>query len=134
MDIAAILRQIDAEIEKLKRIRTVIEELLPPAPRKKIEARRRKPVRQSEVVPEPRTIVTPTRLIVVPPTVKREYRPRYKLIALEPRALASVIPNKPVFVPKADVIAPPNLVINGRGVDPEALEAALRKNLLGTTS
>jgi hypothetical protein len=133
MDIAAILREIDAEIEKLERIRTIVEELLSPAPRKNIRTKRRVPVEHKEVITEPKLIVLPPTL-VLPPKLKREYRTRYKAFVQEPRALTSVIPKNPVFVPKAEVVARPELVISTTEFNAEALEAALRKNFVGVAS
>jgi len=132
MDIAAILREIDAEIEKLRLIRTIVEELLPSAPQTRIRKKRRAPVQRILVTPEP--IVQQPTLMILPPKVKREYRPRYRPVEQEARALASVIPNGPVFVPKSGVTVPRELINEKTGSDPGALEVAMRKNFLGVAS
>jgi hypothetical protein len=134
MDIAAILREIDAEIEKLRLIRTIVEELLPSAPQTRIKKKRQAPVQRIVVTPEPKPIVQQPTLIVLPPKAKREYRPRYKAVGQEPRALASVIPKGPVFVPRAEATVLPEAVSQKIDFGSEALEAAVRKNFLGVAS
>jgi hypothetical protein len=134
MDIAAILHEIDAEIEKLERIRTIVEGLLPTVPAKKIKAKRKKPVRDKEVVAEPNQIVPPPTLVVLPPRSKREYRPRQIAIVQQPRPLASAIPQRPVFVPRAVILDRTEVATEHAGFAPEALEAALRKSFLGVAS
>jgi len=128
MDITAILREIDTEIEKLKRARVALSELVGPAPLKK--KRRRKPVAAEPLI-SPSSVITPPRLTIVPPKKKPTYRRTFISVSQGPRALVSAVPNRPVFVPKAAV---PPLGVQVKRVaefDPEVLEAAMRQNLLG---
>jgi hypothetical protein len=122
MDFAPILREIEAELARLQTIRDIVSGLasrpirirtpkLPPAPP------------QPEPKPEPR-------LLVVPARKQRERRTRLVTRPSEPTALAAPVSNKPVFVPKVQAIAPAPAP-QPRSLDPDALEAALRRNLLG---
>ncbi len=61
MDIAAILREIHAEIERLERIRNIVAELLSPAPRKKAKTKRERALQPVEVIAEPIRIVLPAK-------------------------------------------------------------------------
>ena len=123
MNIELIVGEIDAEIEKLKRIRAILEELLTPKSQKIVEPRRARIRRlpQVELQPEPR-------LVILPPKRPREYTRRVKQAAVEPKALAAPMSNRPVFVPKAAVreSQPAKAVHDGSG-----LEALMRRKLLG---
>ena len=123
MNIELIVGEIDAEIEKLKRIRAILEQLLTPKPQKIAKPRRARlqSLPQVELHPEPR-------LVVLPPKQRREYTRRVKQAAVEPKALAAPMSNRPVFVPKAVVreSQPAQAVHDGSG-----LEALMRRKLLG---
>lgn len=123
MNIKAILREIDAEIEKLQRIRLIFKGLLEPKPRQIARTRRARVKRPSvvEIKPEPH-------LIVLPPKQKREYTHRIKPNVIEPKALAAPVSNRPVFVPKTVVQEPRTATIIGAAND---LEATIRQNLMG---
>ena len=123
MDIKGILREIDAEIGKLIQVRSILEGLLEPKPKKAASQRRRrmKSLRHIEVAPEPR-------VIVLPPKQRREYTRRAEPRIVEPRALATPLSSAPIFVPKAAVPATHNERTAG---DDSALEAAMRRKLLG---
>ena len=123
MNIELIVGEINAEIEKLKRIRAILEQLLTPRPQKIAKPRRARMRRlpQVKLQPEPR-------LVILPPKKRREYTRRVKQAALEPKALAAPMSNRPVFVPKAAVreSQPAQAVHYGRG-----LETLMRRKLLG---
>ena len=136
MDITAILREIDTEIEKLKRARVALSELVGTAPLKKTRRRKPKlkPVRKSleaEPLISPSSVITPPRLTIVPAKKKRAYRRTFKSVSPGPRALLSAVPNRPVFVPKAAVPPLGVQVKRAAEFDPEVLEATMRQNLLG---
>jgi hypothetical protein len=121
VNIQLIVGEIDAEIEKLKRIRAILEQLLSPKPQNMGKPRRARvrPSPQVELQPEPR-------LVILPPKRPREYTRRPKQAVVEPKALAAPMSNRPVFVPKAAVrgSAPAQAVHDG-------LEALMRRKLLG---
>lgn len=128
MDFQRILREIDAEIEKLQRARAILAHLSHPT--KKRKRARAKPARaqrstKTEIVPEPR-------LIILPPKPKREYTRRIKPSVSEPTALAAPISTKPVFVPRATESAPQiDKSKEQRETNENALEATMRRKLLG---
>ena len=123
MNIELIVGEIDAEIEKLKRIRAILEQLLTLKPQRIAKPRRARIRRlpQVELQPEPR-------LVILPPKQPREYTRRVKQAAVEPKALAAPMSNRPVFVPKAAVreSQPAQPVHDATG-----LEALMRWKLLG---
>lgn len=123
MNTETIVGQIDAEIEKLQRIRAIFEELLTPKPQ--VDAKPRpaslKPVPVSATKVEPR-------IIVVPPKERREYKRRVKPINVQPNALSAPVSSLPVFVPKAVVRQAPG----ERAASADSVvEAAIRRKLLG---
>lgn len=128
MDFQRILQEIDAEIEQLQRARTVLEQLSRPTKKRKLA--KPKPARdeqstKAEIVSEPR-------LIVLPPKLKHEYTRRIKLPVTAPTALAAPLSAKPVFVPKATGPAlQSEKSKEHREVNDDALEAAMRRKLLG---
>lgn len=122
MDIPAIVRELDAEIDRLKRIRQIVQGLLGGAPLPAV-----KQLRKPKAVVKRPSAATP-QLIVLPPKQKREYRPRLKPIVVAPRALAPAPSDKPVFVPSASPVV---LIPNVKDIDVEVLETNVRKNLLG---
>jgi hypothetical protein len=123
VNIELIVGEIDAEIEKLKRIRAILEQLLTPKSPRIAKPRRARVLGlpQIELQPEPR-------LVVLPPKQRREYTRRVKQAAVEPKALAAPMTNRPVFVPKAAVreSQPAKTAQDGSG-----LEAVMRRKLLG---
>jgi hypothetical protein len=127
MDIAVILREIDAEIEKLESIRNIVAELASP-----IRKQTSSPKRVAKAAPE--VIVPEPTLIVLPPKQKREYRRQWKPAPEEPRALASKVPDRPVFVPKTEAPVRSVFKTESTAFNPEALEAALRQNFLGSVA
>jgi hypothetical protein len=123
MNLAAILRELDAEIEKLERARKIIQGVAD-SPRN----RRRQPRQTSlplaaAVIPEPQ-------IVVLPPKMKREYRPRVKPKERTAVALAPALFDKPVFVPRV-VVSPP-IATTPKTVEfnVDVFEAAVRQNLL----
>lgn len=128
MDIQQILREIDAEIEKLQRARAILEHLSRPTKKKRLAkpkpARDQRPFR-NELIPEPR-------LIVLPPKPKREYTRRIKVRITRPTALAAPLSTKPVFVPRAmEPALQTEKSKEQRKISDDALEAAMRRKLLG---
>ena len=123
MDIEGILREIDAELDKLQRIRSIVVSLSRAAAIKPTKVRRTRVLGfiQTDPTPEPR-------LIVLPPKRKREYTRRVKPAIKESKALAPPINYRPVFVPKSMKAQPP---ITEPDRDESALEAAMRQKLLG---
>jgi hypothetical protein len=123
VNIELIVGEIDAEINKLQRIRAVLKELLTPKPRtiaKQRPARVRR-LSQIAVQPEPR-------LVVLPPRQRREYARRVKAVVIEPKALTAPVSSLPVFVPKA--AAPESQAAKAAG-EGSNLEAVMRRKLLG---
>jgi hypothetical protein len=123
VNIELIVGEIDAEIEKLQRIRAILEKLLAPESRTIAKPRpaRRKQVPQIAVRPEPR-------LIVLPPIERREYTRRVPPVLIEPKALAAPASSRPVFVPKAAIREAPPAKVADHGIN---LEAVMRRKLLG---
>jgi len=123
VNIELIIVEIDAEIEKLKRIRAILEQLLTPKSQRIAKPRRARVLRfpHVELQPEPR-------LVILPPKQRREYTPRVKQATIEPKALAAPMSNRPVFVPKAAVReSQPAKAAHDRS----GLEAVMRRKLLG---
>lgn len=123
VNIELIVGEIDAEIEKLQRIRAILEELLRSKSRrvaKPLPVRVRR-LPQIEIQLEPR-------LVVLPPKQQREYTRRVKQVVIVPKALAAPMSNHPVFVPKA--AAPESQPAKGAGAESD-LEAVMRRRLLG---
>jgi hypothetical protein len=122
VNIELIVGEIDAEIEKLQRIRAILEHFLVPKSRTttKRGPAREKRLPQIEVQPAPR-------LVVLPPRQRREYTRRVKPVVREPKALAAPISSLPVFVPKAAVQESRPAKATGDG---SGLEAVMRRKLL----
>lgn len=130
MDIAVVLRELDFEIEKLERIRAIVQSLEGPARRR--ATRPRTGSKTPAVIEIPAvTVSTEPKLIVVPPKKKREYQPRVRPLLEETRALAANIPAKPVFVPRSTLAKPVERQTQAVQVSPDALEATIRQKLLG---
>lgn len=123
MNIELIVGEIDAEIENLRRIRAVLEELLTPKPRRILKPRRARMRRlpQIEIQPEPR-------LVILPPKQRREYTRRVKPVVIVPKALAAPASSLPVFVRKAAVPESQPAKAAGAGSN---LEVVMRRRLLG---
>lgn len=101
MDIAAILRELDAELERLYAIRVIVSSLEEAAPRSTRRKRTvtQKPAQDAPAVVEQEKKPEP-RLVVLPAKMKRQYGPRVRRTVAEPKALAAPISERPVFVPK----------------------------------
>jgi hypothetical protein len=135
MNIAAILSEIDAEIEALRNIRSIIQGLSAP-----VHPLRRKRKRTSSQPQEsdqvelrverlPRVEMLP-QIKVVPPKQRREYRPRTKPVLEMPRALARGPSTQPVFV-RRTAVSETEPVFTAQGLSETALEAVVRQNLMG---
>jgi hypothetical protein len=122
MDLAAILDEIDSELDTLARIRRIVEELAAPTRRKR--GSRIAQVPALRPIPVPAPVLT-----VLPPKLKREYRRKAKPIVLQPTALAAPISEKPVFVPRGAFVAARSEEAKATEFDPAMLEAAFRQNL-----
>lgn len=123
MDIAAILHAIDAEIEKLERVREIIAGLYRPV------RRMQKKPKRAQTVPAMIPHAEPT-LVIVPPRTKREYRTRVTATSQTARALAAPVSLDPVFVPRAVSLDSPARDPRIDEFDPQAMETAIRQNLL----
>lgn len=149
MNIAAILREVGAEIEKLQIIRLVLSQL---SPIRKPIAGTSKPSRRTRSSPSPvpqrrnlprnepaalsptraseihvNTVATPVpALIVLAPKKKRDKRPRSTPQTV-PKALSSTFPTRPVFVAKALPVSSERRTPDT--FDPVALETGLRRSL-----
>lgn len=133
MDITAILRQIDAELDRLESIRGIVSSLGEGSSQgnRRRRTQRPAPAELPSLAVEPETAPEP-RLVIVPAKIKREYGPRPRRKAIVPTALTAPASERPLFVPKprasdAPVAKPEPMPIP----DTEAMEAALRRNLLG---
>ncbi|SNT29863.1 hypothetical protein SAMN05421770_10732 [Granulicella rosea] len=124
MNTELILRGIDAEIDKLLRVRAILLEVAEPAPIKPVSVKRAYAKRAPVVDAEPEPRVT-----ILPPRQKREYTRRPKPAATAPNALSASVSDKPVFVPKTAPLAIPAQA--APPPDDSALEAAMRQHLLG---
>ena len=124
MDIAAIVHEIDAEIEKLKLIREIIAGLYRPVRHTEQKSKR------TQTVPATISHAEPT-LVVLPLRTKREYRTRVKATPQTTRALAAPVLQSPVFVPRAVSLESPDRDSRVSGFNPLAMEAAIRQTLLG---
>jgi hypothetical protein len=122
VNIELIVGEIDAEIEKLQRIRAILEDLLRPKSRTIAKPRRARVRRLPQIELQPET-----RLVVLPPRQRRESTRRVKQVVISPKALAAPMSNRPVFVSKAAVreSQPAKAAHHG------SLEAVMRRKLLG---
>jgi hypothetical protein len=126
MDIAAILRELDAELERLEQVRAILLSIAGPG---RLTTKVRK---QEASAPEPVAVAQPEPVLtIVPPKVKRVYRPRVKAVAAAVTALAAPLSDKPVFVARAASVAPAPQPIRATE---ESLEASVRRNLLGSAA
>lgn len=134
MNIAAILSEIDAEIETLRDIRSIIQELS--APVRPLRRKRKRTSSQPQEIGHvelrvevlPRIELLP-QIKVMPPKQRREYRPRTKPVLEMPRALARAPSTQPVFVRRTVLETKP--VFTAPGLNETALEAVVRQNLMG---
>lgn len=136
MDFTPILFQIDTELERLERLRSVVSGISGKNPRVTLSAPRRKPKKkpQNQMLLALESIVTVVepRVVILPPKPKREYTPRAKAHVEAPNALAGAVSNRPVFVPKAVVaLRSEPVAAQPKEVDLATLEAEIRKNFLG---
>ena len=123
LNIAAILHEIDAEIEKLKQAREIIAGLYRPVRRTEQKSKKAQTVTATIPRAEPA-------LVVLPPRAKREYRTRAKPTPQTARALAAPVSLDPVFVPRATSLDLPAPDPRVNEFDPQAIEAAMKQNLL----
>jgi hypothetical protein len=124
MNVTAIVCEIDAEIEKLQKLRKVLAGLWNVCPKETTNRERKKRAPRPVISPEPT-------LTVLPPRVKREYRPRIKPFPREQKALAPPISDKPVFVPRSATPTLPDPRSRSNDSNVESIETAVRRNLLG---
>lgn len=138
MDIAAIVRLIDAELDKLRTVRGILTDISTKHPvdrpsRKSATTKTRQAQSPSPPAELPMA-VHEARATVLPPKVKRSYGPRIKPVSHEPKALSAPMSDRPVFVPKATAstqVSQPGIALVAASQDLDAMEAALRRNLLG---
>jgi hypothetical protein len=157
MQYSAILREIDAELNKLLQVRKILAGTVEPAsltPRtgskkrreKKAASVRRQTVRPIESVPLRSLPLIPTTsgglasilkpsVTVLPPKQKREYRRTIKAFVPEPRALA-VPRSSEVVVYMAPGSSTKTVAIQhpSRSGSAENLEAVMRQKLFGGTN
>jgi hypothetical protein len=129
MDIAAILQELDAEIETLECIRTILEGLSDHPVKRTRRGTRNIP---KQIPPAPSGVaVTEPKLIVLPPKVVRR-RIRSARVALpEPRALAAPLSERPIFVARPVVPVTTPEGPSETTISHAALESAVRRNILG---
>lgn len=127
MDFTPYLREVDVELSQLKAVRRMLMELREPV--LPIEAVAQRAPRKKKVVAEPEVVEPAPTLTVVPPKQRREYQRRTRAAA-EPKAIGGTIPQGPVFVRPTVAVAAP-VVAAPVELDAAALEAAVRRNLLG---
>jgi hypothetical protein len=125
MDIERILREIDAEKDKLERIRAILDGFSRTVKRKQTRTKR---VEQQialavDHLPEPR-------LIVLPPKQRPQFTRRIKPRVTEPTALSTPASTKPVFVPNIPKPDGKPRIEDSR-VGESGLEAIMRQKLLG---
>ena len=138
MDVTEILREIDAEIRKLERVREILQESFGTSTRPQRKTRRRK-TRSDNSVGSVRAVSPPlptaVNITVVPPKTQREYRRRMKLPSATGRAIDVAISSKPVFVPRAIVASSSKgPAVSVEEPDLSKLEATFRKSLLGASA
>lgn len=121
MEIASILREIDVEIERLQRIREIVDGLSWSPPKVAV-----KPNPKAEVL---RQASQEPNLIVDPPRAKRVCARRPKPAREEVRALAPAPFDRPVFVPR-EALTLAGTEMKRPVFDSDSLEAAVRKNLM----
>ena len=126
MNLASILREIDAEITKLQSIREIVQGLAGPGPRLSFQKPRRS--RRAAAAVGPSTIPAPE-LVILPAKQKREYSPRVKPVQTVSRALGPAPSDRPVFVPRASLTT--RVEQDLRPAVDHSLETVVRKNLLG---
>jgi len=129
MDIGIIVAEIDAEIEKLRRIRHIIQGLSVPVRRLRRE-HKQVSVQPAQIGSSNSPVEIVPKIEILPPKKIREYRPRVRRALEMPKALAAAPSSRPVFVPRSAVpiskaaIAVPTLTAT-------ALELAVRQKLMG---
>lgn len=104
MPISEILKQIDAEIERLKQVRDILagepSALKPTAKRTRSSAARR---RSRKVSRRPRAAETPLVVTVLEPVVRRTRTAQPRAVVPAATALTASVPQGPVAVRAADV-------------------------------
>jgi hypothetical protein len=136
MNFKAILQEIDAEIEKLTNIRTIMAGLTAPVRRSTTDnrdaplGRRKSRVSKQEAKPPSVQIPIP-RFVLLPPVHKREYAPRNRSLAPIRGALATAPSRRPIFVPRTQAMKAAEPVVRSAAMEADRMETAIRHNLLG---
>lgn len=126
MNIEGIVKLIDAEVDRLERVRGLLVGEVSPS----ISVRPKRIRRVKDVAPEPEPVVTALVVTKVPAKLQREFRPRVKRAA-PATALSSAPLARPVFVPMNKLVVPAPVVKQSHdGVDAAAMESAMRRKLL----
>lgn len=130
MDFAIVLREIDAEIERLVQTRAIVASLATPV--RSPQKRTRAPLSQSaKPVPAPQVPAEP-RLVVLPPRRKREYAPRKSAVAPKPKSALGPAPTERlVIIPRPTASASPAKPAAPPQEAADRIEAAMRRNLMG---
>jgi hypothetical protein len=104
MPISEILKQIDAEIARLKQVRDILAGK-PPAPKLKAKRTRSAAVRQpiGEVPRRPRAVKKTTVVTVLEPVVRRTRAAQPRAVVPATTALTATVPMGPIAVRAADV-------------------------------
>lgn len=137
MSVTEILREIDAEIRKLERVREILQESsgVPARPKRKSRTRKAIPHKADpleNVISLP--VDAAVKVTVIPPRRERERRSRIQIPSPIARAIDVVIPEKPVFVPRPCIANPSAGPANAvEEADVSKLEATFRKSLFGAS-
>lgn len=123
MDFTPYLRELDEELAQLKAIRRMFMELREP-----VLTDVAAPVKVAAV--ETVAAAAEPTLTVVPAKQRREYHRRSRG-PVEQKAIGAPIPERPVFVKPMVVAAPAKVEKPEPELDVAALEAAMRRKLLG---
>ena len=104
MQISEILKQIDAEIARLKQVRNILADK-PAAPKPTAKRTRSAAVRQpiGEVPRRPRAAEKAPVVIVLAPVVRRKRAAQPRAVVPATTALTSTVPTGPIAVRAADV-------------------------------
>lgn len=135
MGVTEILREIDAEIRKLEKVREILRESLATPVRSKRKSKTRKLTphkadQLASVIPLP--VEAAVQITVVPPKRERDRRRRIRMPTPMARAIDVVISEKPVFVPRSPVAnLPTGPASPAEELDVSKLEATFRKSLFG---
>lgn len=134
MDFKRIIGELDQEIEKLRQIRAIVAKLAHSAHRQRLQPKPKPRIRAQNPLVLKLAKSSEPQLTVLPPKTRREYHRRSKVAQPMPRALATPISLKPVFVARVSLTNRPGDVPKTRGITADALEAVMKQNLLGNGS